>query len=411
MLTAVRALAADLDRAWRRAGYERDAFGELAADLLDRPLGLDVATLARGVCGGVELPRQRRLDQGFGQPAITLHHGERFVVEALCWHTGSPAIHQHAFTGAFRVVTGRSVHGRYSFTETGRVEPRLAFGDLRLDRVELLDDTVVTAIPFGARLVHSAFHLDDPSMTVVVRTHDEGGPEYSYLPPGVAFDPAARSPALHKRLQLLDTLHRSSPELYAECVHAAIDGGDLYDAMAAVMRAGGHALDGATFGSFVDHLVDRHGPPAEPLVPALAEERRRGALVRLRASLTDADDRHLVACLISFRDRASLLDQMVRYHGDPAEARRHLASGVAAVLRVPDKTRGLVALAVSAVVDDGPADAFPDWAARRSGPPLGADDSVLLAELYPKLLDHPLLLPLRSEPVPSAARRRVFPPG
>lgn len=103
-----------------RAGVHDDPVrgaAEISADLLGRPLDFDFGALARGVCEGGRLPPQRGHDQGFGQPAITLYSGERFLIEALCWHTGTPAIHHHAFSGAFRVMTGRSVHSRYSYSE------------------------------------------------------------------------------------------------------------------------------------------------------------------------------------------------------------------------------------------------------------------------------------------------------
>src|SRR5450759_3811245 len=179
MLPVISRIVEQVDRRWAEAGQRLDGFPELAAQALEDHEPPDLTELAEALSRGLTLPRQR-----------PLHHGERFVVEALCWHTGSPAIHQHSFCGAFRVMTGRSVHGRYRFTERERVAPGVAVGDLELVATEVLDRTSVTRIPAGASLIHSAFHLDNPSMTVIVRTHDSGDAEYTFLRPGVAYVPA-----------------------------------------------------------------------------------------------------------------------------------------------------------------------------------------------------------------------------
>jgi hypothetical protein len=397
VLSAIDALARDIDRSWARAGHGRDAFCEIAVAALHRPLELDLPTVARSVCAGAVLPQQRAGAELFGQPTITLHHDERYVIEAVCWHTGSADIHQHPFAGAFRLLTGTSVHSRYSFVETERPDARLSFGALHLEDLELLDDQVVVPIPYGPSLIHSAFHLDNPTMTVVVRTHDDVGPSYRYLPPGVAFDPGARSPDLDKRLELLDTLSRSNTGLYTECVHTAIASGDLHDGMAVMMRAGDHDLDGPTYLAFLERLVSKHGRTIEPLVLALLEDRRRRALTRLRDTVTDRSDRHFIACLLSFSGRDYLLDAMARYHGDDATARRHIAAGVATVLRVPRETRVMIDVAVAAMIEDVPPRAFPRWTAHQWGRALTASEGELLAELYTQLLEHPLLVSLRPD--------------
>lgn len=396
MFTTIDALARDVADAWARVDHDEKQFPEIAARALDRPLDLDFPSLARRICEGAALPEQRRLDQAFGQPAITLHHGERFVIEALCWHSGSPAIHQHAFSGAFRVVTGHSVHSRYSFVEHERLDPRILLGTLQLVGVDLLDHTTVAQIPRGPGLIHSAFHLDNPSMTVVVRTYDASEPEYSYLPPGVAFDPSARSPTLHKKLQLLDTLNLSSPELYLECLHAALATSDLYDGMAIIMRAGRHRLDWPMFAALLDRLRAQHGARIEPLVPALLEERRRSIVVGLRSQITDQHIRYFLATLLSFSRRAELLDAMVQHYGSMAEVRQRVAAGVGSLLGVASQAQAIVNTAVQAMLDDVPPASFPEHAARQWKQALAPHEVTKLGDFYGQVLQHPLLTPLRT---------------
>jgi hypothetical protein len=107
MLPAIDRLAHEIDGARARVRYAEETFCNIAASSLARPLGLDFTTVARCLCEGGVLPEQRRSDRAFGQPALTLYHGERFFIEALSSHSGTSAIHQHSFSGAFRVLTGR----------------------------------------------------------------------------------------------------------------------------------------------------------------------------------------------------------------------------------------------------------------------------------------------------------------
>ncbi|MGH3669480.1 MAG: hypothetical protein ACRDSH_02415, partial [Pseudonocardiaceae bacterium] len=227
-------------------------------------------------------------------------------------------------------------------------------------------------------------------------SHDEYEPEYTYLPPGVAMDPSARSPSLHKRLQLLDTLNRCEHELYPECVNAAIANGDLYDGIEILMRVGRHALDDSTLMAFVDLFCSRHGKVAAPIVSALAEERRRNALVSLRANFVDENVRYFLACLLNFFDRASLVGGMVAHWGNVEEARMQIACGVRNLLGADRKAKAIIDAATWAMLDDVPPSLFADWveALWKRKPP--SRDVDLLCSLYAQMLRHPLLTPLRA---------------
>jgi len=395
MFPTIDILAKDIDAAWSRVNYAEENFCEIAAAHLNRTLDLDFATVALRVCQGAVLPEQRRLDEAFGQPALTLYSGPHFQIEALCWHSGSPAIHQHAFSGAFRVLTGQSVHSRYSFIECDHLG-QLTLGDLRLDNVELLDSNSIVQIPRGEGLIHSTFHLDSPTMTLVVRTHQTSASEPTYLPPGVAYESSARSPSLHKRLQLLDTLNQTASASYIECVRAAIDHSDAYAGMAVVMRTGSH-VDQPTFLSFTQRLRERHGSKTSLVVAALVEEKRRSTIVRLRSAVTDKDGRFFLATLLSFSRRRDLLNAMVQRYHDPIIARHHIVDGVAGLLGGDSDRQIVTATAADAILDGVPASLFPERAARVWQRPINTQEMESLERFYSQILEHPLLTPLRPE--------------
>jgi hypothetical protein len=399
MFPCIETLASEIDAAWARVGYAEDDFCELAAECLSKPFSSDFSfsNLARRICEGMELPEQRRSDEGFGQPSLTLHHGERFLIEALCWHSGTPAIHQHSFSGAFRIVTGQSVHTRYSFTPHCHLD-RITLGELRLESIELLDDSTTVLIPQGSALIHSAFHLDSPSMTLVVRTHQTADPELTYLPPGIAYDSAARTPGLIKRIQMLDTLNETSHESYLECVHAAITHADVSDGMNIVMRQGSHRVDDRTFLRFLDHLGSLHGSGIDPLLSALVEERRRSSIVRRRAMVVDRDTRFFLAILLSFSARSDLLHAMAQRYGDEDAARDRTAAGVSSLIGGDDDRRFVIATAARAMLEDVPAPTFPRWVAALWDRTLTVDEEAKLERLYQQLSAHPFLTPLLKVP-------------
>ncbi len=135
------------------------------------------------------LPPQVDLSAKFGQPPLTVYSGRDFRIEVLFWVQGVPAIHQHSFSGAFHVMHGSSLQSLWDFEPTEQVAMRLAFGRVSLKKAELLRKGDSRPIIAGNRLIHSTFHLDRPSLTVVVRTVGETDqlPQYSYLPPTIAY--------------------------------------------------------------------------------------------------------------------------------------------------------------------------------------------------------------------------------
>jgi carbamoyltransferase len=100
-------LAAHMDAAWIDAGRADADFSKVTTELSSEPLELDFEKLVRSACEGQELPDQRRLDQGFGQPTIMLYRSPHLTIEALCLHASTPAIHKHGCSGALHTPRRR----------------------------------------------------------------------------------------------------------------------------------------------------------------------------------------------------------------------------------------------------------------------------------------------------------------
>jgi predicted metal-dependent enzyme (double-stranded beta helix superfamily) len=162
-----------LEARWRQHDYDERVFPDLAAALLEEADELEkigALDILRWIGSQPALPAQQDAPSRFGDLAITFYDTPRFFVSALFWLDGTTAIHQHSFCGAFRVLAGGSLHTRYRFRVERAVNSRFRLGELDRGQVELLVPGSVRPIASGDRFIHSLFHLERPSVTVVIRT-------------------------------------------------------------------------------------------------------------------------------------------------------------------------------------------------------------------------------------------------
>src|SRR5467141_638931 len=198
-------------RLWRERNYNEEDFPEVASrGLSELPPDQHVSfwDVVKWALTCERLPAQADLGAKFGQPPLSVFTGRDFRIEVLFWVQGIPAIPQHSFSGAFHVMHGSSLQSLWQFEPEEQLSLRLALGSVSLKKAELLRKGDSRPIIAGKQLIHSTFHLDRPSLTVVVRTIGEANqqPQYSYLPPTIAYDPFNIVPSVQRRTQLLRML-------------------------------------------------------------------------------------------------------------------------------------------------------------------------------------------------------------
>jgi hypothetical protein len=214
------------DRLWSERGRAPSTFPLVAVEVLtalpprEHISADDVVHWALGTC---ELPRQF-IEHKFGEPGIQVFAKPDFFIEVLFWLEGSPDIHQHAFSGAFCVLTGSSVHIEWSFKSNVQFDDNLQAGALRVLRTEYLAQGDCRSIQSGGRFIHSLSHLERPSATIVVRTtgEPEANPQWSYLKNGAAWNPFHRDEHLSRQIDLLDMLFKVDRAQYIDAATYAI---------------------------------------------------------------------------------------------------------------------------------------------------------------------------------------------
>ncbi len=223
-----------VSRLWKERNYNEEHFPEVASrGLSELPPDLHVTfwDVTKWALTCERLPGQADLSAKFGQPPLTVFVGRDFRIEVLFWVQGIPAIHQHSFSGAFHVMHGSSLQCLWGFEPSEQVAMRLALGRVSLKKAELLRKGDSRPIIAGRQLIHSTFHLDRPSLTVVVRTLGEIDqlPQYSYLPPTIAYAQDHDVPSVLRRTQLLRMLLISGKRAeYNEIAHHVFGTEDAY---------------------------------------------------------------------------------------------------------------------------------------------------------------------------------------
>jgi hypothetical protein len=302
-------LGHETERRWAAVDGDTGGFAEIAAAVLadvPMPVGFDSATLLADVVARRDLPTQEDPRAGFGEPPLTLFRGNEFFVSALYWLDGTTTIHQHSFSGAFRVLSGSSLHMPYDFDVREALSDRLKLGALDMHAPEILRCGDIRAIHYGDEFIHSLFHLERPSVTAVIRTYGDGSPQPVYLRPGLSLDPFLRDNSMARRFQSLLSLQAIDPGAARRAAQAFIEDEDLWAGFLLLMRWTDRVDRGQSLFDLVAVMQRRHGEVMQDLGTALVEYRREFSIGMRRRTLRDPEQRLFLALLLNLPDVNSI---------------------------------------------------------------------------------------------------------
>ena len=325
LLNSIEKLGFELEANFRRANADQRALPGIAEAALVQFSDLDgveIATLA-DFLQETRLPQQAR--NPFSDLPLTLFRSRDFYIELLVWSNATTAIHQHGFSGAFRVVRGSSIHTRYAFSTQRRISDDCLLGDVTAQGSEALSVGSVRRIAPGADgLIHSLYHLDNPSLSLIIRTsgHPAFGPQYSYFPPSLAlYRKALESDEMVLMFsRLLAISHSTNRALFQSIWLEKIAAMEF--PRVAWMYLRHHALlenDERT--AFIECVETKHGELAGHLYEAVQRYENQRRLIGLREQIHDAELRFFVALLLNVPDRKDLLGMVAERlpDRDPAE--------------------------------------------------------------------------------------------
>jgi hypothetical protein len=306
-------LGSQVTRLWKERNYNEEHFTEVASRVLSELPPSDHVSFWDVAKWGLtceRLPEQADLGAKFGQPPLTVYSGRDFRIEVLFWVQGVPAIHQHSFSGAFHVLHGSSLQSLWEFEPEEQLSIRLALGRVSLKKAELLRKGDSRPIIAGKQLIHSTFHLDRPSLTVVVRTLGEADkrPQFSYLPPTIAYAQDDDVPSIKRRVQLLRMLLISGKRAeWREIARHTLGTEDAYSVFHFLLSTFELIEDENEQYDLLLTARLKHPKLIEALLPALLQLERRNKLVRIRERVSNSDLQFFLALLLNIPERPAIL--------------------------------------------------------------------------------------------------------
>jgi hypothetical protein len=309
-------LGAEVEKVWRKTNYSEDEFPKIAADALksaNLPSKVTAWEVIDWTLKQNQLPEQKDLRGNFGDPPITIYNSPRFHIDVYFWLEGTTAIHQHGFCGAFQVLHGSSIHSWYEFDLHQSVNTFTEIGEINLKLCELLSVGDVQQILAGRQYIHGLFHLEQPSATIVVRTHKSPLhlPQYSYHKPFLAIDPFFEEANSIKKNQCLTALFRSNHPETDRMVADLLEESDFqtsYSILTTVRHylQQGHMnqmfnLDAPKnrFEGFLDVVREKHGEIAEIFPKVFAHQDIVNEIVKRRGFVNAPEHRFFLALLMN----------------------------------------------------------------------------------------------------------------
>jgi hypothetical protein len=317
-------LGAEVEKLWREKNYSEELFPAIAAKALQEfelPQKVSAWDTISWALGENYLPEQRDLPGRFGDPPITLYNSPRFHIDIYFWLNGTTSIHQHAFCGAFQVILGSSIHSHYDFEPQEIVNRFTEVGDLNLEDCELLSVGDVREIRAGREFIHALFHLDQPSATIVVRTHRSPLhlPQFDYRKPFLAIDPFFEEPTTIKKLQSVSMVLRAKHPDADEMVAALLENADFQSTFTILSNIK-HLLRGDhleqlfqvspaenRYEKLFEIVKKRHGALAEVFPKVFAQEEKIGQIINRRSYITNPEHRFFLALLLNVEGRKRIL--------------------------------------------------------------------------------------------------------
>jgi hypothetical protein len=303
-------LGAKVLERWKRENFSLEKFPEIARLAIAERLPsehVDLSAFIEEFLLNDDQPLQTQ--SGFGQPELVVFDHPRFYIQILVWMDGTTDIHQHEFSGAFHVMAGSSIHAQYAFEKAQSVTPHLRMGQLRMQNIELLETGRTAPIISGQSCIHSLFHLETPSVTVVVRTQNDPGmnPQFNYLPPFMAVDPLFHDTLTMRRKQLLDLLEQMQVPGYGALVLKMVDDLDFERGFYLLQHCMGALGELGDFATALGLFEKKHGALAAGVAATLEEGVRRDAIKGMRGAIVEPEHRFFLALLMNVSTRAELL--------------------------------------------------------------------------------------------------------
>lgn len=336
---------------------------ESALRRLPMVLGASTVGIAEFLCDK-SAPIQS--DVSFSDMPVIVFRHQSFYIELLHWRNATTSIHAHAFAGAFMVLQGSSLHTPWKIKRTSTASPNLALVDAELILAEhLRAGDIRKIIPGETGLVHSLYHLESPSISLVVRT--EGcKDQFSLFRPGLwlnhlRFLMSRRMQSFQRLIRYAEYTEPGSARLVLRSLGKHLN----LDQWIYLLLSNHNLLDSEmVVEDILDHRSDVPDNLGNAIRLAIVHAQTVDLVTRARDSISDPDLRFFLALLLNVSEKPLVLDQiaarfpekdpaltcanllliLARYRGDPRHRLARIAAASSDDYRIGVEVRSAIGL-------------------------------------------------------------------
>lgn len=226
-------LARFVELEWSKSNQNLEVFPALATNAL-KEFNYSLTQsqledeLANWFSTRTEIPEQINVHNTFGQPPITLFNNDRFVVDLYIWMGCDTSIHSHGFRGAFRVLHGKSLHETFDVKVLEKIAHDVELTELGQPSLEILSVGDTRTIAPGKDLTHRVIHLEEPTITLCVKTINEPAlSQWHHFENGLAIQKRHLDPGLIKQIYFFQYLASQNGTLALKFLRALFDRQDI----------------------------------------------------------------------------------------------------------------------------------------------------------------------------------------
>jgi hypothetical protein len=212
---------------------------------------------------------------------------------------------------------GASIHSWYEFDRAEAINTFTELGNINLKLCELLSVGDVQPINAGKQYIHGLFHLEQPSATVVVRTHKSPMylPQFSYFKPFLAIDPFFEEANTTKKMQCVTALIRARHPRTDEFIADWLKTADFQTSFIILSNLRAYLRSNQIdqlfnlsapedrFEKFIEIVREKHGERANVFPRVFEHLEKQDEIIRRRGFITDPEHRFFLALLMNVDGR------------------------------------------------------------------------------------------------------------
>jgi hypothetical protein len=157
-------------RRWDEAGKDPDQFPDICFEELTANVDFTHDDLLDLVSNRA-LPLQSYPKDEFGEVPFTICRNDDVFIDIYVWNQHHTSVHDHHFMGAFKILQGRSYQLSYEFKTSQKINDGLFLGKLSVVNKTTLKTGDRQRIHFYEDFIHQNLHLENPTVTLLIRTN------------------------------------------------------------------------------------------------------------------------------------------------------------------------------------------------------------------------------------------------